>query len=171
MTSRYEAREAESDRPRPSWGWNAAGWLLGILGGIAAFLGMFILFAGDEHYVGLGGDLSWSVGEISDAWMYGLLFGGGLALLIAFGLIVTGRNRAGETQAHASDLSELLWHAGIFVVVNAFIWAQDIAIGGGVEYAYWVTIPWGIGLAVHAVVFYWSRREGERKHLGEPQPH
>ena len=39
------------------------------------------------------------------------------------------------------DFSSLLWHAGTFVVVNAFLWIQDIVAGGGLEYAYWTTIP------------------------------
>lgn len=166
MASRNEdAREA----PRRS-GWTAAGWFLGIVGGIAAFLGLFVLFAGDDQSIGLGGDLSWQVSEVSTAWTYGLLIGGGLLLAVALVMIMFG-GRGGTEPTHASDLTELLWHAGIFVVVNAFIWAQDIAIGGGVDYAYWVTIPWGIGLAIHALTFYWSRREGGPGHLGTPQPH
>ena len=43
-------------------------------------------------------------------------------------------------------LSDLLWHSGIFVVVNAFLWVQDAVAGGGIEYAYWTTIPWAFGL-------------------------
>jgi hypothetical protein len=42
-------------------------------------------------------------------------------------------------------------HGVIFVLVNAFLWLQDIALGGGVDYAYWVTIPWGVGLAAQIV--------------------
>ena len=70
-----------------------------------------------------------------------------------------------------SDISELIWHTGAFVVVNAFVWIQDIAIGGGVDYAYWLTIPWGIGLTVHALVVYGHHRPGGPRHLGDPQPH
>lgn len=40
------------------------------------------------------------------------------------------------TRQAVSDLGTLLWHAGVFVLVNAFIWLQDIAIVGGVDYAW-----------------------------------
>ena len=43
-------------------------------------------------------------------------------------------------------------HALIFAVVNVGIWIIDAAQGDGIEWAYWTTIPWGIGLAIHAVV-------------------
>ena len=40
----------------------------------------------------------------------------------------------------------------------------DIAIGEGVNYAYLVTIPWGIGLAIHATTYGYSRRRaGEQE--------
>ncbi len=39
--------------------------MCGIVGGIAAFLGLFILFGPEDEYVGLGGDFSWRVGDIS----------------------------------------------------------------------------------------------------------
>lgn len=172
MTSRHEVREGESSRTPRGPGWRVAGWVLGIVGGISAFLGLFILFAGEDQYVGIGGDLSWRVGDISSAWMYGLLIGGGLALLMALGMIAFSGARVEPAQGDSADLAELIWHAGIFTVVNAFIWVQDIAIGGGVEYAYWVTIPWGIGLGIHASLHYWSRRQSS--HQGHPrdlQPH
>ena len=62
-------------RMRP--GWSVSGWLLGILGGISVFVGLFALFGNESSSIGLGGDLSWQVSEITDAWMYGLLIGGG----------------------------------------------------------------------------------------------
>ncbi len=36
-----------------------------------AFLGVFILVADEDQYVGIGGDLSWRVGDISSAWATG----------------------------------------------------------------------------------------------------
>ncbi len=47
-------------------------------------------------------------------------------------------------------------------MVNRFIWLQAIAIGGGMEYAYWVTIPWAIGLAIHALAYISNRGKEER---------
>lgn len=155
-------------------GFRLTEWLLGIVGGISAFLGLFILFADADQYVGVGGDLSWRVGDISSAWMYGLLIGGGLLLLIALGMVVYGWGRAKEAPTHSEGIADLIWHAGIFLVVNAFIWLQDIAIGGGVEYAYWVTIPWAIGLVIHGFTYFLSDERAQRRmHRSdrEPIPH
>lgn len=146
-------------RTRPAWvGFTE--WLLGIAGGIATFLGFFILFGPVDEYVGIGGDLSWRVGDISSAWTYGLLLGGIAAVLVALALVFFGP-KAARPRGEVNDLGALLWHAGVFVLVNAFIWVQDIAIGGGVDYAFWVTIPWGIGLAIHALVYYFTERRVE----------
>jgi hypothetical protein len=56
-----------------------------------------------------------------------------------------------------------MWHTGLFVVVNAFLWAQDIVAGGGLEYAYWVTIPWGVGLISHGVAYMLGARRVEER--------
>ncbi len=75
-------------------GWRSnVGWAMGIIGAIAVFLGLFISFAGEDQYVGLGGALSWRVGEISSAWAYGFLIGGAALIVGTIGLILQGRNR------------------------------------------------------------------------------
>lgn len=126
------------------------------------------MFGNEESSIGIGGEMSWQVGEVTDAWMYGLIIGGGVALLAVVGILLFApRHEATET----SDISELIWHAGAFLVVNAFVWIQDVAIGGGVDYAYWLTIPWGIGLTIHALTVYRNHRPGGPRHLGAPQPH
>lgn len=154
MTPSHEVHET---RVRPSV--RFAEWLFGIAGGIALFLGLFIMFAGEDSSVGLGGEWSWTVGEITDAWMYGLLIGGAVLLMTALGMVMMRVGTTDEPRRQPSDLYDLLWHAGIFLAVNAFIWIQDIAIGGGLEYAYWITIPWGVGLAIHALVVMVNRHE------------
>jgi hypothetical protein len=123
--------------------------VMAVLGAIATFLGAFILFAGDDQFVGLGGDASWRVGDLSVAWGYGLAAAGVAILVLAAGLYR--RDRAGGVPVERSSRADLAVHGVVFVLVNAFLWIQDIAIGGGVDYAWWITIPWGIGLAVHAV--------------------
>lgn len=168
MTTSPETGQTEAANVRMRPGWSVLGWLLGILGGISVFVGLFALFGDDSSSIGIGGDLSWQVSEITEAWMYGLLIGGGLALLLALAVVLFApRHEATET----SDISELIWHTAAFVVVNAFVWIQDVAIGGGVDYAYWLTIPWGIGLTIHAVTVYRNHRPGGPRQLGEPQPH
>jgi len=134
-------------------------WILGIIGAVGAFMGLFILFAGEEQSVGIGGDLSWKVGEIPIAWPYGLLIGGLVLLLAAAWLYRLGvvAARAGGHLASRA-LTDLVLHGTAFVVVNAFLWLQDIATGGGLDYAYWITIPWGAGLAIHAGSYILGRR-------------
>lgn len=138
-------------------GWRFTEWLFGIVGVISVILGLFIAFGGDDQSVGLGGDWSWEVGDISSVWIYAFLIGGGLLLAAAIVMLVVGRGRGEQAEASATPRTGLLWHTGIFLVVNAFIWVQDIAIGDGVNYAYWVTIPWGIGLTVHAFMYFRDR--------------
>ena len=153
---------SKGQRVGPSRGF--AEWLLGIVGGISTFLGLFILFADADQYVGIGGDLSWRVGDISSGWAYGLLAGGVVLLAFALAMVYNARGRRHRTDS--TDLTDLMWHAGIFLVVNAFLWAQDIIVGGGLDYAYWATIPWGIGLATHAAVYYSSRGRIESRSTG-----
>lgn len=49
----------------------------------------------------------------------------------------------------ADDLVGVWWHAAAFLVVNIFLWALDYVTTGGIQWAYWVTIGWGVGLAFH----------------------
>lgn len=153
MTVRHEAAPDRATGTRGETGnrlETIGAWVLGILGAVCAFMGLFILFAGEEQSVGIGGDLSWKVGEIPMAWPYGLLIGGVVLLLAAVLLYRMGVNAArtgGQVASHA--LTDLVLHGIAFAFVNAFLWLQDIATGGGLDYAYWVTIPWGVGLAIH----------------------
>lgn len=131
--------------------------VLAVLGAVGAFMGVFILFAGDDQYVGLGGEASWRVGDLSVAWGYGLAAGGLAVLLLAVALYRRDRHRGVVGQP--SGRADLAVHATVFVLVNAFLWIQDAAIGGGIDYAWWITIPWGIGLGIHAIV---ALRDGGR---------
>jgi hypothetical protein len=61
-------------------------------------------------------------------------------------------------EARARERTEsftgLMWHIGTFVVINAFLWVLDIVVGvGGVQWAYWITFFWGIGLAFHVLAY------------------
>ena len=155
MTVAHRSQTGRPHRVGGGPGWRFTEWLLGILGVVGLFLGLFIFFAGDDQYVGIGGDLSWRVGDVSPAWAWGLLVGGIVLIVSAAVMLISAMNRSGQGVAAARRSSELLWHLGIFVVVNALIWAQDLAMGGGV-YAYWVTIPWAVGLGAHAIAYYMS---------------
>lgn len=135
-------------------------WLFGISGAIATFLGLFVFVAGDDQSIGIGGDLSWRVGDIHVAWAVGLLLGG-IALLAVMGrMLMTRRGVTSTARRVSTSRTDLMWHAVIFLVVNAFLWLQDIVTGGGLEYAYFATIPWAVGLALHAATYYIDRSKG-----------
>lgn len=127
-------------------------WAVTVVGGIAAFVGLFIMFADDDHFVGIGGNASWRVGDIAPAWGWGLFIAGALFLLAA-GVIFLRYRPAGRlvARAPASARTDLITHAAVFVLVNAFVWIQDIAVGDGVNYAWWITAPWAAGLAAQAI--------------------
>ena len=135
-------------------------WILGLVGLATAGLGVFLLVGGEDQYVGLGGDLSWRVGDIAPAWGYSLV-AVGIVLAVAAGVMTRFVHHDGSDlstlERHESDL---LTHTIAFVLVNAFLWIQDLAISSGLDYAYWVTIPWAIGLATHAALV-WRERTKE----------
>ncbi len=134
-------------------------WVLAIVGGIAAFLGGFILLGGDNQYVGLGGDLSWRVSEIDPMWGWGLLIGG--AVFLVGGILLFLRDRGTQDTGAAAIESpglDLAAHAVIFTLVNSLLWAQDVLVTGGVNYVLWVTIPWAVGLGIQAVGYLVGRR-------------
>ena len=54
-----------------------------------------------------------------------------------------------RAQKRVKEYTDVMWHAATYVIVNAFLWGIDIIGGDGVNWAYWVTISWGIGLAFH----------------------
>lgn len=54
----------------------------------------------------------------------------------------------------ADDYVGLMWHLAAFIIINGFMWFLDWATGGGIEWAYWVTIPWSIGLAFHVAAYF-----------------
>jgi len=61
-----------------------------------------------------------------------------------------------ETRARkrAKSYIGLLWHIGVFIVINAFFWILDLTTGAeGIQWAYWITIFWGFALALHVVAY------------------
>ena len=68
---------------------------------------------------------------------------------------MTDGNRTPEERARkrAHDLVGLYWHIATYLIVNAFLWGLDWVTGGGVQWAFWVTIMWGIGLLFHIAAY------------------
>lgn len=95
MSTRYDTSPTETPPqvPPPGPGWpRVVKQLFGIFGAIAIFLGLFILFAGDNQSLGFW-DSTWQVGDISEWWGYGLLIGGGVLWAAALAWILRGRGR------------------------------------------------------------------------------
>jgi len=70
----------------------------------------------------------------------------------------------------------LMWHVGVFVVINAFFWTLDLVVGqAGLQWAYWITLFWGVALAFHIVAYLIDGRQIEDrsadKYLKEHQEH
>lgn len=136
--------------------------VLTVVGGIAAFLGVFILLGGDNQYIEIGGDVSWRVSDLSVLWGWGLAAAGTAMLLTALTLYRRDRRRS-PTQVQPSNQADLTLHTAVFVLVNALLWIQDLATGEGLNYVWWITVPWGIGLAAHAIaVVTENRGQGPR---------
>ncbi len=71
---------------------------------------------------------------------------------------------AERAQRRAKYLTGLLWHAGAFLVINAFFWILDLALGeGGLQWAYWITLFWGFALAFHALAYFVAGRQVEER--------
>jgi len=68
----------------------------------------------------------------------------------------------------AKYLTGLLWHAGAFLIINAFFWILDGAVdGGGFDWAYWITGVWGFALAFHVLAYYVDGRGLEERKAEE----
>lgn len=58
----------------------------------------------------------------------------------------------------------LLWHIGSFVIINGFFWVLDLFVGqDGLQWAYWITLVWGLGLVFHVLAWLIDGRQVERR--------
>jgi len=65
----------------------------------------------------------------------------------------------------ADEWMGLMWHISAYVVVNAFLWVIDLVTVDGLQWAYWVTIAWGIGVLFHVASYVIETGEfAERKY-------
>jgi len=69
-----------------------------------------------------------------------------------------------ETRAarRAGALTGVLWHAATFLIINGFLWFIDLQ-QSGLDWAYWVTVSWGIAIAFH-VAWYVIGERGVTKY-------
>jgi uncharacterized membrane protein YhaH (DUF805 family) len=73
-----------------------------------------------------------------------------------------------RAQQRARYLSGLMWHIGVFVIINSFFWILDLTVGAdGLDWAYWITIFWGLAVAFHALAWYVDGRQLETRKAQE----
>jgi hypothetical protein len=68
-----------------------------------------------------------------------------------------------RARARARYTTGLLWHAGAFLIINAFFVLIDLMTGGGVNWALWIALPWGFALAFHTLAYAIDGRQVERR--------
>ena len=56
-----------------------------------------------------------------------------------------------RAQKRVKELRDFYSHLIVYLVVNAGLVFLDLVQGDGLQWAYWVLIGWGIGLAAHAM--------------------
>ena len=67
-------------------------------------------------------------------------------------------------QQRARYLTGLLWHVGVFVIINVFFWSLDLLVGvDGLQWAYWITGFWGLALLFHVLAWLIDGRQVERR--------
>ena len=72
-----------------------------------------------------------------------------------------------RAQKRAKYLSGLIWHAGAFVIINAFFWILDGVGAGGINWSPWITVFWGFALAFHALAYFVDGRQLEERKTQE----
>jgi len=60
-------------------------------------------------------------------------------------------------QKYVRGVREFYTHLAVFVIFNAFLFALDVFTGSG-WWFFWVTLGWGIGVAIHAYVAFIDNR-------------
>jgi len=68
-----------------------------------------------------------------------------------------------RARTRAKYLSGLLWHVGAFIIISACFWILDLTVGeNGLQWAYWITAVWAVGLAFHILAYYIDGRGVEQ---------
>lgn len=59
-----------------------------------------------------------------------------------------------RAEERANEFTGMLWHIATFLIINGMLWAIDIIQGDGVNWAFWVTLFWGIGVLFHVAYYF-----------------
>lgn len=59
-----------------------------------------------------------------------------------------------RARERVKNFTDVMWHVAVYVIVNGLLWTLDLVQGGGLQWAFWPTIFWGIGLAFHIASYF-----------------
>ena len=57
-----------------------------------------------------------------------------------------------RARQRAKGYTDMMWHVTTFIIINGFLWFLDLR-SGGADWAYWITIGWGLGVAFHVASY------------------
>jgi hypothetical protein len=58
-----------------------------------------------------------------------------------------------RARRRVKDITDVMWHVATFAIINGFLWFLDLRQGGA-DWAFWITIFWGIALAFHIAYYF-----------------
>jgi len=61
----------------------------------------------------------------------------------------------------AKYLTGLMWHVGVYVIINIFMVFLDLLGEGGINWSIWIIAGWGLALAFHALAYFVDGRNVE----------
>lgn len=60
-----------------------------------------------------------------------------------------------RAKEHVKHVRDFYYHLMVYVLVNALLVIIDLSVGG-LDWAYWVIIGWGFGIAGHAIYVFFG---------------
>jgi hypothetical protein len=79
-----------------------------------------------------------------------------------------------RAETHVKHVRDFYYHLMVFVFVAALLIIIDLAGGAnagflGMDFAYWVIVPWGLGLAGHAIYAFFGENKVTKAYVNEKQ--
>lgn len=58
-----------------------------------------------------------------------------------------------RARKRAEEWASVWWHVAAYVVINPFLWMLDWLPDERFQWVFWVTVPWGVALALHIAAY------------------
>ena len=62
-------------------------------------------------------------------------------------------DRSAQAEERSKVREGFVWHLGTYLIMMGFFTAIALMAGTGFVWVLWVAIPWGLGVAFHALAF------------------